>query len=588
MENLYNKASLVLTPQMVEAGKVYSMKPEDRKGDFTFSRSTAATRVNASGNIEKETQNLLVQSNNFGTTWTIFDSTLASGQADKDGGTSAWKFTNNNPYGRVTQDVTSSGVNTFSIYAKQGNNPYLRMQFQPVGHDAYFDLSDGSVISAEATIIDAGTEYVGNGWYRVFASVNQTIDNVRIVHTGAGGAGGGSTGDYFYLQDAQLEQGLVARDYIETTTTAIYGGITDNVPRLDYTDSSCPALLLEPQKTNIIESSEYFQDDYWANLGIHQFDTNTTATTSPMGDYSATKIIADTSSSSSHNIYGDVLLSSGTQYAVSIFAKAAEYDYLFIRGLGLGANGGARFNISTGVVEGVTGYDSATIEDYGNGWYRCIAIGTATSATAPYYHMSSTSVWAPFAGNNSDGIYIFGAQCEAGSYATSYIPTYGSAVTRNIENFSLTGIGNLIGQTEGTFFLSYSGIATTSSENNFFSLADSSGYNRLLVGIANQANKVRTYIDVDTSGIGDNNSVTDITSTTKVAMVYTESGNKVKVYINGTKEVDRTMNDTFTEDLTDFVNDNGAGSQKAQARLEQTMLFQTALTDQEAIDLTTI
>ena len=51
------------------------------------------------------------------------------------------------------------------------------------------------------------------------------------------------------IQDAQLEQGLVARDYIETTTTAVEGGITDNVPRLDYTDSSCPALLLEPQRT---------------------------------------------------------------------------------------------------------------------------------------------------------------------------------------------------------------------------------------------------------------------------------------------------------------------------------------------------
>ena len=55
-----------------------------------------------------------------------------------------------------------------------------------------------------------------------------------------------------YIQDAQLEQGLVARDYIETTTTAVEGGITDNVPRLDYTDSSCPALLLEPQRTNLI------------------------------------------------------------------------------------------------------------------------------------------------------------------------------------------------------------------------------------------------------------------------------------------------------------------------------------------------
>ena len=65
------------------------------------------------------------------------------------------------------------------------------------------------------------------------------------------------TSGYIYIQDAQLEQGLVARDYIETTTAAVEGGITDNVPRLDYTDSSCPALLLEPQRTNLVPNSEY-------------------------------------------------------------------------------------------------------------------------------------------------------------------------------------------------------------------------------------------------------------------------------------------------------------------------------------------
>jgi hypothetical protein len=72
MSDLYNKASLVMNPQLVDTGKVYSIKPEDRKGDFTFTRSSAATRVNADGNIEKETQNLLLQSNSFNTTWTTY------------------------------------------------------------------------------------------------------------------------------------------------------------------------------------------------------------------------------------------------------------------------------------------------------------------------------------------------------------------------------------------------------------------------------------------------------------------------------------------------------------------------------------
>ena len=65
--SIYDKASLVLIPSGTKTSKVYSQKPVNGDGDFTFSRSTAATRVNADGNIEKETQNLLLQSNTFDT-----------------------------------------------------------------------------------------------------------------------------------------------------------------------------------------------------------------------------------------------------------------------------------------------------------------------------------------------------------------------------------------------------------------------------------------------------------------------------------------------------------------------------------------
>ena len=54
--SIYDKASLVLIPSGTKTSKVYSQKPVSGDGDFTFSRSTAATRVNADGNIEKETQ----------------------------------------------------------------------------------------------------------------------------------------------------------------------------------------------------------------------------------------------------------------------------------------------------------------------------------------------------------------------------------------------------------------------------------------------------------------------------------------------------------------------------------------------------
>ena len=360
----------------------------------------------------------------------------------------------------------------------------------------------------------------------------------------------------------------------------MYAGLTDNMPRLDYSGgASCPALLLEPQRTNIIESSEYFQDDYWANLGIHQFDTNTTATTSPMGDYSATKIIADTSSSSSHNIYGDVLLSSGTQYAVSIFAKAAEYDYLFIRGLGLGANGGARFNISTGVVEGVTGYDSATIEDYGNGWYRCIAIGTATSATAPYYHMSSTSVWAPFAGNNSDGIYIFGAQCEEGSYATSYIPTYGSAVTRDGDRIFVRDIqdNNIITSTSGTLFFELDNYDTNAVqidvERDDLAYAIRPVFRESVVQIYQRVNSVQTDVRLIT-GLA--------TGRRKCAISW--NGTSLITSVNGTSYTD-TIDGSIAAELNEIESSNW---NVTDLELNKMLVFPTQLTEADLNALTTL
>jgi hypothetical protein len=262
----------------------------------------------------------------------------------------------------------------------------------------------------------------------------------------------------------------------------------------------------------------------------------------------------DTSLSSNHNVYGDVSLSSGTQYAVSIFAKAAEYDYLLIRGLGLGVSGGARFNISTGVVEGVAGYDSATIEDYGNGWYRCIAIGTATTITPPYYHMSPTPDFVAFAGNDSDGIYIWGAQCEAGSYATSYIPTLnGTAVTRlgetcNNATHSFPSEGVL-----------YAEIAALANDGTFrmISISDGTASNLVRFYLSTSSDRIVSQVKVggvtqSTFDIGGVN----VQNFNKVALRYRE--NDFSIWINGTQQ-DTDTSGSVPSGLDELAFDDGNG-----------------------------
>ena len=135
----------------------------------------------------------------------------------------------------------------------------------------YINLSDGS-LGSEYNNITATSTSVGNGWYRLTLTFQQAITEFRIYPADANNNVSG-TGS-IYIQDAQLEQGLVARDYIETTTTAVEGGITDNVPRLDYTDSSCPALLLEPLRTNKVITQSVSTLGTWTPSSIDSFSDN--------------------------------------------------------------------------------------------------------------------------------------------------------------------------------------------------------------------------------------------------------------------------------------------------------------------------
>ena len=118
MASIYDKASLVMIPSGSKEGKLYSQKPTNGDGDFTFSRSTAATRVNASGNIEKETGNLLLQSNSFDTTWANSGTAETGGQSGYDGSNDAWLITKSASDGYIYQYISQSGVQCVSVYAK--------------------------------------------------------------------------------------------------------------------------------------------------------------------------------------------------------------------------------------------------------------------------------------------------------------------------------------------------------------------------------------------------------------------------------------------------------------------------------------
>lgn len=587
--SIYDKASLVLIPSGTKTSKVYSQKPTNGDGDFTFSRSTAATRVNASGNIEKETSNLLLQSNTFDTTWVKVGYTLTSGQAGYDSTNDAWLANCTGAGNALYQTSTATGVSTFSIYVKAGTAAYARLRAdQTTDAIAVINLSDGSIESESGTIKTTATD-VGGGWYRCAITWNiDTLSNVQIRPSNA--AGNAITGT-LYIQDAQLEQGLVARDYIETTTTAIYGGITDNVPRLDYTDSSCPSLLLEPQRTNLVTQSEYQGSSDWSKTNV---SVTSNAATSPQGVSNATEII-ENSSTAQHFIGDSLSLTSGTAYSVSVYAKKNTRSVLQISPSASHiAASYANYDLENGVVSASGGSVTTSIEDAGDGWYRCVLTFTATStatATLAFFMQTSTTAsrGASYAGDGSSSLYVYGFQVEAGSYPTSYIPTYGSAVTRNADtNYIQNTFSGLSGANSLTIFFEVDVEDVISLGQRYSLLTDLTGSQNWIFLSYESSGSVRGYIRENSSVSWDYqwSSGFPTSGTIKAALVIPADGN-AKLYGNGLLRVeDSGAVLTAAYDTIAFGGTSGAAANKQ--RLKQFMIFPTALTDQEAIDLTTL
>ncbi len=375
--------------------------------------------------------------------------------------------------------------------------------------------------------------------------------------------------------------------------------MSSNTPRLDYSNSDCPSLLLQPQRTNLLTYSQQLSQWTKQNLTITDNDA-----ISPEGILTASKVL-ETAANSFHFAYNGVISAiSLTDYSYSIFVKKLGRQYVGIQTLFNTAKGAiALFDLDNGSLvytfqQGGHTVNNANIENYANDWYKISATFQVNDSTAVFGLVTANELWTSgtaynntYLGDITKGVYAFGGQVEQGSYPTSYIKTTGGIVTRLKDFIDGAGSSSLFNSLESTFFVEMASFLNAQTNSNGIELADISGQNRITLQYDTINNQIRC--DVRVLNIAQAIAATqsfDVTNFNKMAITY--KLNEVKFYVNGYLVLtDTSVNlfapNTLTEVRSTIAGISG-GAFNLQAKIKDLRVYDRVLTQAEAIQLTTL
>jgi hypothetical protein len=565
-DNLLDSASLIVTPNGYKETLLYSVVPTDASGDMSVTRATLATRVNADGDIEVVPYNLFQQSQNFENAfWTknrttivqdviiAPDGTLTADNVIADSGVT-YLYTGFNGVNILngTSFPTFLGTRTASVYLKYNGLNRIRFQYGTAGtllRNIYVevDLQTGTITGTR--FVDGGITYVenafiedvGDGWYRVgfnlivpTSPTNNRLgvalgDTTKTVADGIDGV---------YVWGFQMVDGTQPKDYFPTTNRF-------NIPRIDYSNGSCPSILVEPQRTNLVLHSQDFSQTYWSKFNSVVV---TGGILSPDGNNNAFNL------NFNGTVNGRIEANAGTSgnYNQSVWLKTSTGTASVILGT-------ATSNLQTFIVDDV--------------WRRYN--GYFLSGSFPRIRCDQAT-----------NIQAWGAQLEAGTNATSYIPTTTATATRNADIISNTNASTLIGQTEGTVLIEFINTIADFADT-IFDLTDGTNSNYIRINRLS-GNRIQLLVAINNVIVVNIVNVVNanIEPLKKIGVGYIN--NNISLYVNGV-----LIGTNTTSNIPSNLSAINLGSRITNAnvfndRINNLVLLKTRLSNAELQNLTTL
>jgi hypothetical protein len=496
--------------------------------------------------------NLLTDDKAFGS-WSVGGtpgSVTSDSHVAPDGTTTADTLTagstNNNLFKVV--DLVAGQTYKFSVLLKGGTSSQSAI--------SVLDLSDSSTREGTTIAWSSGVPsglgfnvtYWGNGYY----IYDLTIDNIvttgshriRIYPDNAAGTG------TVIAWGAQVTKGSTLYPYVGMSQIGFV--------KAGYTQ--------EGSATNLVTDSEDFSAGSWTKTQLNATTpVSVNQITAPDGTTTADKIVENTANAQRYINDSFGALSNSTAYVFSVIAKAEERSiiWLSLGGIAFTTANEAYFNLLSGTVGTITGAGTtAGIIPLGNGWYRCwiSRVSEGTTSSFAYIGMSEVDGTRSYTGDDSSGLYLWGAQFELGTYPSSYTKTSGGTATRAADFLEDQSVPWLLDD-RGTFVIDYHRPAGMA---NFPQLFDASN------SASPTANRVDSYLNSSgvvagrVSGGGSSSTANTAASVAnsqgKVALAY--EPDNWNIALNGTASMPDTSQamPTGLNQLSIGVGDNGTNS----------------------------